>query len=103
CAPPATASVPLSLHDALPISRQEELLGAYGYPYVMDEFRFHMTLTDRLEGEDCAEFRTAAQTWFAPVLGEPVMLDRLVLFVEPRSEEHTSELQSRENLVCRLL
>src|SRR5690606_27284893 len=26
----------------------------------------------------------------------------MVLF-EPRSEEHTSELQSRENLVCRLL
>src|SRR5690606_41304866 len=24
-------------------------------------------------------------------------------FLEPRSEEHTSELQSRENLVCRLL
>src|SRR5690606_11019393 len=24
-------------------------------------------------------------------------------FVEPRSEEHTSELQSRENIVCRLL
>lgn len=63
--------------------RQEELLGAYGYPYVMDEFRFHMTLTDRLEGEDSAELRTAAQTWFAPVLGEPVTLDRLVLFVEP--------------------
>src|SRR5690606_22431255 len=28
------------------------------------------------------------------------MLDN---FVSPRSEEHTSELQSRENLVCRLL
>src|SRR5690606_41025971 len=27
----------------------------------------------------------------------------LCLHVEPRSEEHTSELQSRENLVCRLL
>src|SRR5690606_39460952 len=26
-----------------------------------------------------------------------------ILFVNPRSEEHTSELQSRENLVCRLL
>src|SRR5690606_40389585 len=24
-------------------------------------------------------------------------------FLDPRSEEHTSELQSRENLVCRLL
>src|SRR5690606_42006495 len=26
-----------------------------------------------------------------------------VIDTEPRSEEHTSELQSRENLVCRLL
>src|SRR5690606_41596538 len=26
-----------------------------------------------------------------------------VSYEEPRSEEHTSELQSRENLVCRLL
>src|SRR5690606_40160935 len=28
---------------------------------------------------------------------------RLPIFVATRSEEHTSELQSRENLVCRLL
>src|SRR5690606_39806087 len=28
---------------------------------------------------------------------------RLSLTTHPRSEEHTSELQSRENLVCRLL
>src|SRR5690606_39846978 len=27
----------------------------------------------------------------------------IVRLVRPRSEEHTSELQSRENLVCRLL
>src|SRR5690606_42104020 len=27
----------------------------------------------------------------------------IVAFVQARSEEHTSELQSRENLVCRLL
>src|SRR5215475_13667421 len=27
----------------------------------------------------------------------------LLMVVAPRSEEHTSELQSRENLVCRLL
>src|SRR5436309_8796906 len=38
-------------------------------------------------------------------IGEAVengLLDRLA-YVEARSEEHTSELQSRENLVCRLL
>src|SRR5690606_34857361 len=28
---------------------------------------------------------------------------RAFFLVDPRSEEHTSELQSRENLVCRLL
>src|SRR5690606_17434566 len=28
--------------------RQLELLDGYGYPYVFEQFRFHMTLTDRL-------------------------------------------------------
>src|SRR5690606_16773396 len=31
------------------------------------------------------------------------MRDVLTFTIDPRSEEHTSELQSRENLVCRLL
>lgn len=65
--------------------RQEELLDAYGYPYVMDEFRFHMTLTDRLQGDDAIELEAAARTWFGPVLEDEVMIDRLVLFVEPKS------------------
>ncbi len=63
--------------------RQVELLDAYGYPYVFEEFRFHMTLTDRLEPADAAEIAAAAATWFAPVLDEPLLLDRLVLFREP--------------------
>jgi putative phosphonate metabolism protein len=62
--------------------RQEELLDAYGYPYVFDEFRFHMTLTDRLAAEVRAEVLQAAQTWFGPVLGEELMVDRLCLFQE---------------------
>src|SRR5690606_39784282 len=33
----------------------------------------------------------------------PVWLKRSIMDALPRSEEHTSELQSRENLVCRLL
>src|SRR5438105_12561616 len=33
----------------------------------------------------------------------PERLDRLVPVPGPRSEEHTSELQSRVDLVCRLL
>jgi len=65
--------------------RQMELLEAYGYPYVFDQFQFHMTLTDRLEAEDSREMLAAAQTWFGPVLDEKVQLDRLVLFHEPES------------------
>ena len=66
--------------------RQEELLDAYGYPYVFDEFRFHMTLTDRLHPADRDEVMQAAQTWFAPVLHEPVTLDRLSLFHEMENQ-----------------
>src|SRR5436309_7696072 len=40
---------------------------------------------------------------FADVPHGAVTLDRRVGVETPRSEEHTSELQSRENLVCRLL
>lgn len=62
--------------------RQEELLDAYGYPYVFDEFRFHMTLTDRLAEADRDAVLQAAQTWFGPVLDADVTLDRLALFYE---------------------
>ena len=32
--------------------RQESLLQEFGYPYVADEFRFHMTLSGKLEAQD---------------------------------------------------
>lgn len=65
--------------------RQIELLDAYGYPYVFEQFRFHMTLTDRLAAADAADIAQAASTWFAPVLEEPIVLDRLSLFHEPEA------------------
>lgn len=63
--------------------RQIELLDAYGYPYVFEEFRFHMTLSDRLEGDDAREIAEAASTWFGPILDEDMLFDRLSLFHEP--------------------
>jgi putative phosphonate metabolism protein len=73
--------------------RQEELLGSYGYPYVFDEFRFHMTLTDRLPEADRVEIAAAAQAWFAPEIAEPVLFDRLVLFHEPNSGHRFRRLE----------
>lgn len=90
---------PLSLKDRAArlarglTPRQEELLDAYGYPYVFDEFRFHMTLTDRLNEEDHAEVLAAAQAWFAPDLSEPVIFDRLVLYHEPEPAAYFRRLE----------
>lgn len=63
--------------------RQSELLEAYGYPYVAEEFRFHMTLTDRLADVDRDAVMAAAEGWFGPALERPFMLDRIALFHEP--------------------
>src|SRR5690606_40602409 len=53
------------------------------------------------------EFRTEAEAIDQPASlhedTEAPKLCRLVKYRDSRSEEHTSELQSRENLVCRLL
>lgn len=63
-------------------TRQTELLDQFGYPYVAEQFGFHMTLTDRLSEEDIATVKAAADDWFAPALKSPFLLDQLVVFRE---------------------
>ncbi len=63
--------------------RQEALLQRWGYPYVHEEFRFHMTLSERLPEAACPPVLAALERHFAPALGRPVQLDALALFVEP--------------------
>ncbi|ETD86803.1 phosphonate metabolism protein [Rhodobacter capsulatus B6] len=62
--------------------RQAELLHAFGYPYVFEEFRFHLSLTGDLAPEALAGFEPLAQAFFAPHLARPVQIDRLCLFGE---------------------
>ncbi len=63
-------------------SHQLELLDRYGYPFVMDEFELHMTVSDQLHGDEHDVVRPAAENWFAPVIGKELLLDRLALFHE---------------------
>lgn len=67
--------------------RQEAHLTAWGYPYVFDEFLFHMTLSGRIDGAAADRMEAAAREVFADALSAPVPIDTLGLFVEPAPGE----------------
>src|SRR5690606_40605384 len=95
---PASALYALSLHDALPILtlRLSKDGGKTWY--------FNETIAKSPEGYDGAY---SAYSDIVLVnkkkIGVLYEKDHYKEIVFVRSEEHTSELQSRENLVCRLL
>jgi hypothetical protein len=80
-APPTEAE--LARRDPAALTpRQGELLKAWGYPYVLDEFRFHLTVTDRIPAERQSAVEAALNDWFAASLGATVPVDALALFTE---------------------
>lgn len=60
--------------------RQVEQLDRFGYPYVRDDFRFHMTLTGRLPRERSADVLAQLQAQFAALALSTLRIDRIVLF-----------------------
>ncbi len=62
--------------------RQAALLERWGYPYVMEEFRFHLTLTAPLERAEAAAVSAALMPRLAPCLPRPFLLDALSLVAE---------------------
>jgi putative phosphonate metabolism protein len=52
--------------------REREHLERWGYPHVLDLFRFHMTLTERLQDPELSRVRLLLEQVLAPVLAEPV-------------------------------
>lgn len=58
--------------------RQEALLQRWGYPYVMEEFRFHMTLTGRLSVEEIDHWSDIARAHLPP-LPSPFVMDEVAL------------------------
>ena len=56
-------------------------LEAYGYPYVGDAFRFHMTLTGSLPDAEVAPVKAAlAQAYVQALPTGPVRIDRVAIF-----------------------
>src|SRR5690606_39974973 len=98
-----TEIYPLSLHDALPISnilRVGESIGSFwGYK--------RLGTWGTAEADEAAKFdRLPGDLKWADLNDDGILDARDETIIgnayPKRSEEHTSELQSRENLVCRL-
>src|SRR5690606_42131657 len=77
-------------HDALPISLQAKKIDAITNMVITDERKKVVNFSDPI----------MQQAIIAVVKSDA---DKKDVTLDDRSEEHTSELQSRENLVCRLL
>ncbi len=61
---------------------QRHYLNTYGYPYVLSEFKFHMTLTDKInKGSDAAYIQWLEELFTTMVPGTP-SLDRLCVFYQ---------------------
>lgn len=63
-------------------ARQLALLDAWGYPHVMDEFRFHLTLTNSLGADEAAQTARVLSAYLAPTLPKPFAIEDLCLFGE---------------------
>ncbi|EDP64837.1 hypothetical protein BAL199_05234 [alpha proteobacterium BAL199] len=61
--------------------QQEALLQRWGYPYVMGEFRFHVTLSSRLpDGPERDSIVAALEPLVAAVTATPSTIDAIALF-----------------------
>jgi putative phosphonate metabolism protein len=85
-APPDAAELARRRRNGLSPA-QGELLARWGYPYVMDEFRYHMTLTGPLDGPLRARVGEALLAPLEAILSEPLAIADLVLCVEPQPLE----------------
>jgi putative phosphonate metabolism protein len=81
-APPSSSELARRQSSFLSL-RQRELLARWGYPFVFEEFRFHLTLSGSLPEETLRVLQTALQPLWNPVGQQPLGIAELCLFVEP--------------------
>ncbi|MGP3697061.1 DUF1045 domain-containing protein [Rhodobacter sp. NSM] len=62
--------------------RQRGHLSDWGYPYVFEDYRFHLTLTGELPEAELAEVEAVLDLLLQPVLDEPLRIGSLCLFAE---------------------
>jgi hypothetical protein len=78
---------PVPRRQAFELSeRQRDHLQRYGYPFVLEDWRFHMTLSDglaELDAQEQSALKAQARDHFGAPMFEPLVCDSLCVFVEP--------------------
>lgn len=81
-APPTPEEITRRRPETLP-PREREYLEAWGYPYVLERYRFHLTLTDSIADAGLrARLHDAASAWFANCLGARTVAEVCVFVQE---------------------
>lgn len=76
--------------------RQDQLMLQWGYPYVMEEFRFHLTLAGPLENDQLERLRNALAGATRELTQTPLVIDRLSLCYQPGRDAPFSALMTAE-------
>jgi putative phosphonate metabolism protein len=66
--------------------RQADYLATWGYPFVLDEFRFHMTLTGALPAEDRERLAARLAAAYASI-SAPLLVDAVTVLCQPTRAE----------------
>ncbi|WP_173987842.1 DUF1045 domain-containing protein [Agrobacterium salinitolerans] len=61
---------------------QRQNLSLWGYPHVMDDFRFHMTLTGRIDESEQPAMHKVLSARFSEFTDRPLSISGLALFIE---------------------
>jgi putative phosphonate metabolism protein len=77
-------------------ARQIGYLDRWGYPYVAEEFRFHMTLTGSLPRERHETIVPMLRELFASITATPRPIDRIALFYQADASARFRVIAERE-------
>jgi putative phosphonate metabolism protein len=86
-APPDAAELEKRRGAGLP-KAEEAMLLRWGYPHVFGTWRFHMTLTRRLNAEEHTRIAPLAEAHFATALAQPRLVESLALFTQSGPGAH---------------
>src|SRR5207249_11863278 len=97
---------PLHYPHSFPTRRSSDLHIGHMLPWFFAKWlqeKFRATMYFQITDDEKFLFKDFDKLEDATKVGYDNILDIIAMGFDPRSEEHTSELQSRFDLVCRLL